>query len=100
MSTPVVHLAGLPIEHTNSDGTVLRQRCAWCGAMLIDTSLTDVEWVAIDDDGEVDDEFPRFTSGTLVEVDNPDGDAGTYTALESPDVPESACLKMPREVTR
>ncbi len=32
----MIHIAGHPIQY----GTLLRQRCAWCGAIMIDDDLS------------------------------------------------------------
>jgi len=35
----LVHVAGPVLHATGGPQTILRQRCAWCGALLIDDSL-------------------------------------------------------------
>lgn len=38
----VVHIAGLPVTLHRPEGDYLRQRCTWCGALLIDYNLATV----------------------------------------------------------
>lgn len=52
---PVIHLAGLAIHI----GPLLRQRCAWCGAVLIDENLTGM--MSTDGSG-----YSSWTPGALV----------------------------------
>ena len=56
-----VHIAGLDV--TVSDH--LRQRCAWCGILLVDQDLTAVAVPA----GTEDRPFPRWPSNALVVVE-------------------------------
>lgn len=50
----LVHLAGLPVRV----GDVIRQRCAWCGALIDDLDLTRVA-VALEP-GQTDDDARRM----------------------------------------
>jgi hypothetical protein len=58
--TPVVHFAGLVVTISEH----LRQRCAWCGVVLVDQDLTAVMVPA----GTEDRPFPTWEVGTLVGV--------------------------------
>lgn len=35
----VTHVAGLSVTFGSPDGQLLRQRCAWCGALMVDVNL-------------------------------------------------------------
>lgn len=85
----VVHIAGI-------DATVghwLRQRCAWCGAVLIDYEL-DCMAVPVGQDPTPG----RWPPGQLVLVDGP------MQALvehdDGADLPGNACALLDPEVTR
>lgn len=63
MSKPVVHIAGQSVQI----GPFLRQRCAWCGALLIDLDLSRV-MVAPNEDGTPGAAPGEWPAGQLVEV--------------------------------
>lgn len=65
-SAEVVHIAGQQID---IGGRYLRQRCAWCGYILIDYDLTMVA-VAVEP-GEEPKPPAMWTTGALVLVDGP-----------------------------
>ena len=80
MDRGVTHIAGLEIEVY---GRYLRQRCAWCGEILVDydyqLTMCPGEW-----------EKPKaFPCNSLVHVDgvNP----RVYSVLEGERLPEDAC---------
>ena len=85
----VTHIAGIDV----TIGPLLRQRCAWCGATLIDY---DLEKVAV----PVGQEGPpgHWEVGALVQVD------GNMTIVldhdESHKLPDNACARLDPEVTR
>lgn len=89
MSTGVItHIAGLVVH---LDGQRLRQRCAWCGAVLIDEDLSRVQ--VIEGSGP----FPTFETGELIEVD---GNAYVQlNAADHPKLPANACGRLDPEVT-
>lgn len=84
----IVHIAG-PDIHVDD---LLRQRCAWCGAVLIDYDLARVAVPEGDDRG-----IGTWPVGALVEVD---GDA-SWIAGNSEDhaLPENACTRIDPAVT-
>lgn len=92
-------MAGIDIRYENH----LRQRCAWCYALLIDDDLTMIQ-VRTEDlvDGEfipaiwpvgafiqVEGEFPVMTS--VIEVE-PHEDGSIR-------VPDNCCMRLPKEMT-
>lgn len=83
---PTTHIAGL--EVTISD-RFLRQRCAWCGAMLIDYDLTRIA-VPIGQDPKPS----TWPPGALVEVDGP----VAYT-VDAGRLPDNACAAVHPELT-
>ncbi len=89
MSTAAVtHIAGADIT---IGGRRLRQRCSWCGAVLIDYDLANV---MVAGDGPATP--ATWPVGRLVRVDG-----GMSTVLEGTDeLPEDACGKVDDEVTR
>ncbi len=89
--TAVTHIAG--IELTIGD-TLLRQRCGWCGAVLLDYDLSRVAVPAGQD--------PRpgtWPVGELVRVDGPVSTVVPHTpGLDR--LPEDACALLDPAVTR
>ena len=85
----LIHIAGSDV-HVNS---LLRQRCAWCGATLIDY---DLDRIAVP---EGQDPTPAtWPVGALVAVD---GHASWTVDHEDGDPPpEGACALLDAEVTR
>lgn len=83
-----IHIAGNDVQV----GTQLRQRCAWCGAILVDYDLVRVA-VPIGQD-------PRpatWPVGALVEVD---GNASWVVEHEDgATIPAGACANLDHEVT-
>lgn len=84
----VIHIAGPDI----TVGPLLRQRCAWCGAVLVDYDLTRIA-VPIGQD-------PRpatWSVGALVEVD---GSASWVVPhVDGEQLPADACAQLDPEVT-
>lgn len=84
----IIHIAGPEIQI----GTQLRQRCSWCGAVLIDVNLSRVAVPA-----GMNPNPPTWSVGGLVavygyaswEVEHKDGDQ----------LPAKACGQLPFEVT-
>lgn len=87
MSEAVVHFAGLDLQV----GDVLRQRCSWCGALLIDYDLARI---AVP---EGQDPRPStWPPGRLVAVDG-----GASWLLDPTDrVPAGSCADLDDAVTR
>lgn len=86
--TSITHVAGLPVNV----GPQLRQRCAWCGAVLIDYNL---EQIAV----PIGQEGPPATweVGAMVVVD---GNASWVAEDQGDDkLPDDACARIDHEVT-
>lgn len=96
MSEVVSHLAGSVVEFQTAQGKVVRQRCQWCGAILVD----ECSWLIAVPVGE-ELRIPGWEVGRFVDVISPDGRGGVWSANEWTEgpVPETACLRMPLEVT-
>lgn len=87
--TGVVHIAGSDI----TVGTRMRQRCAWCGALLLDYDLSRMA-VPVG----VDPRPPKWTAGNLVCVDGNLQDEVAHVDGEA--LPPAACAVLDPEITR
>lgn len=90
MTTGVLHVAGVHVTINQR----VRQRCAWCGALLIDVDVATIAVPA----GQPYDGVPTWPVGDLVLVD------GNMTVLvpheDGAALPDGACGKLDPEVTR
>lgn len=93
----VIHIAGLDV----AVGTRLRQRCAWCGAVLEDVDLARVAMAVSDtpDDGHVDHTYPVWPVGGLVEVWGAGGVRNTVILGDNENLPPNACAQLDDAVT-
>lgn len=84
----VVHIAGLDVRV----GSQLRQRCGWCGAVIIDVNLANIMTLEGDEMG-----YPTWKVGGLVAVD---GNA-TYIVehTDGEQLPAECCGALEPEVT-
>lgn len=85
----VVHIAGVHIQV----GKYLRQRCGWCGAVLLDYDLSNLA-VPVGDDPTP----ATWPIGALVQVDG-----GLSVLVEHEDgqpLPEDSCGRIDPQVTR
>lgn len=90
-AAPVTHIAGADIT---IGGRRLRQRCSWCGAVLLDYNLANVA-VQVEP-GEGAKPPATWPIGRLVRVHG-----GMSAVLpESDELPEDACGNVDDEVTR
>lgn len=86
MSKAVAHIVGFPVV---IQGHLCRQRCAWCGHLIVDV---DVELVAVaEGQGGYD---PFWPTNAVVEIEITDG--GTVTRMSVVKVvdgllPDNAC---------
>lgn len=90
--TKIIHIAGMPVRVGNE----CRQRCAWCGASLIDRDLEN-EMVA---PGSADIGIKYFGQNELVEVVTGGGFTAT-TVIPHEDgarVPPGCCAAKPLEL--
>lgn len=97
MSEAVAHLAGGEVQYNAEDGAHLRQRCAWCGATLIDVNLDRIQ-VPVGQEGP----YPTWPVGGFVETYSPDQQGGMWASIDwvsGTPVPANACLRMPLELT-
>lgn len=86
---PLVHIAGPDVEVNGR----LRQRCAWCGTILLDVDLTRI---AVPEGTD-----PRpgtWQLGALIAVDGPASYMLPRLAMEP--LPDNACAVLDAEVTR
>jgi hypothetical protein len=99
----LVHLAGPSIRV----GPVVRQRCAWCGAVIDEWNLDRLAWPEGMDPGIVDaDGNPQARWEGLVAVESHGERAilGTVAKwkVEDPDdggIPPDSCMELPAEAT-
>lgn len=85
MSDEVVHIIGVDVLV----GARRRQRCSWCGHLLVDDDLARMAW-ALNEDGTDPGPPPGWPVGDLVAVA---GDAGSFRAMRvvpEDEWPESA----------
>lgn len=85
----ITHIAGLRIETGRG---LVRQRCAWCGAVLVDEDLTRVAFEADDPDKTI----ATWQPGAQVHVD---GDA-SWVHAEEAQLPDDSCAVLDPDVTR
>lgn len=87
--TALIHIAGIDVCVNDR----LRQRCGWCGALIIDYDLTRVAVPAGQD--------PRpatWPVGALVAIDG--GMSYTVEQNDTDPLPDGACAVIDAEVTR
>jgi hypothetical protein len=86
--TAVTHIAGLDVTVNDR----LRQRCAWCGATLIDEDVARVQRPI-----GLNEIVPRWPIGELVVVDG----RASWTIPYSDDdpIPDDACASLDPDVT-
>lgn len=88
MSAGVIHIAGVHVQV----GPLLRQRCAWCGALLLDY---DLERIAVP---EGQDPTPAtWPHGDLILVDG--GVSANIPHQDGQPLPDGACAKLDPAVT-
>ena len=90
----VIHIAGLDVQV----GARLRQRCAWCGAVLLDYDLTRVARpLEPGEDPDAEWRPATWEAGALVEVDGP----GMFVVPHEPgeQLPPSTCAHLDDDVT-
>lgn len=88
--TEIVHIAAQPVTIGDQ---LLRQRCAWCGATLLDYDLTRIAVPAGQDPTP-----STWPTGELIAVDGP-----WSTVVDHADgdpLPDTSCGRLAPEVTR
>lgn len=78
----MIHLAGPPITVES----VVRQRCAWCGGLLVTLNMSIPDW-----------ERQPWQPGSPITVD---GDRQYMEQHPSDKIPSNACWSLDHEVTR
>lgn len=102
MTDVVSHLAGTVVEYHSAHGTLVRQRCQWCGAVLVDANLDRVAVAVMPGEDPPDVSVPTWEPHRFVDVIDPDGTGGMSASNPWPGdgpAPETACLRMPPEAT-
>lgn len=94
----MIHIAGLEVMI----GRHVRQRCGWCGALLVDIDMSTVQ-AAVDHLRTPPDTpgYPTWPVGAL--VDTPGVGAGYSHVVEHLDggpMPQDACSRLDPTVTR
>lgn len=89
----VVHIAGEVV----TIGPQIRQRCSWCGAVLIDEDLSRIA-VPIDQAGQP---YPTWEVGRLIAVAGGGGfrAIGVIEHEDGAPLPDNACGRLPHDVT-
>lgn len=88
MNSGVVHISGVHVQI----GTRLRQRCAWCGGVLLEYDLANIA-VPVGSDPTP----PTWEPGRLVLVD--DGMSASIAHVDGEDLPDNACALLDPAVT-
>lgn len=86
LGLPVVHIAGLNLS---VKAAVTRQRCAWCGTMLIEHTRHPGASVLLGADGQPLSDMVPYPIGGLVRVDA-DG-TGTFLQGQPGGLPDDFC---------
>jgi hypothetical protein len=96
MTTPadreIVHIAGLDVIV----GTQLRQRCAWCGAVIDDTDLSGIQ-VALQPGETEAAPYPSWPVGAL--IGRIDGATYVIKHEKGAALPDGCCAKLDPAVT-
>lgn len=89
----VVHIAGPAI----TIGTHLRQRCSWCGAVILDVPLDRTMVTLLPGETEPG-PYPTWPIGELIEIDG--GMTSVIEHSDGADLPPNACGCLDPEMTR
>lgn len=81
----VVHIASQSVQV----GSVVRQRCVWCGEELLDVDLATIA-TAQTDERAYDRRYPTWLIGSLVAKDG--GAAWQVDHVDGADLPEASCV--------
>jgi hypothetical protein len=93
--TAITHIAGLDVTWHGEQGPHLRQRCAWCGATLIDMQLARTSVLIVPG---LDTQTPTvWPIGALITVDG-NASAVLMIAAGQP-LPDNSCARIDPEVT-
>lgn len=100
---PVIHVAGVAMRVTDH----IRQRCSWCGAVLIDVDITTIDRPAADvADLDPDDPFawyPVWETGRLVAHDGAASylvdDIPSPSNPDIPGIPPESCMALHPDLT-
>jgi len=101
----VVHIIGIDVT---MDGHLRRQRCAWCGQLLVDEDLSRMSWT-LNEDGTDPGPPGAWPVGELVEIvgdrRNEPGEVLGFRGMRvldpRPDVmPDNCCAWLDPEVTK
>lgn len=100
--TGQTHIVGPPIAWRDPEhGTLVRQRCSWCGALLRD-EIPEQMMVAIDpDDPDPDTTIPDWPVGELMRLEG-DGWPWIRSVIDAPidEIAPDCCLLLDPEITR
>lgn len=88
----MIHIAGVDVQV----GHQVRQRCSWCGAVLLDYDLATIAQ-PLNADGSLPAPPAMWGVGALVSVD--DGCSYVVAHTDGAPLPEGACAQLPHEVT-
>jgi hypothetical protein len=93
MAEPMIHIAGIALVFENR---YMRQRCGWCGTVLIDEDMTLVAVVQ----GTEQVGVPFWEPYALIEVDGGMSSVIEPTIeAESMKMPEASCMKLDPAIT-
>lgn len=100
--TAISHISHISAQPLYWDGRYVRQRCAWCGAILIDMDLATIA-VPIPEDGSDPEPPGTWPVNATIRVDGmvtyvvPDETSEDGKGIRPPD---DACLRLDPTVTR
>ena len=98
------HIIGVEVLLDNRQ----RQRCAWCGAVLLDNDLSRMAAkIELPDGVEVSDEAPparpaAFPVGKLLRITGAEGESRVFESVdpgEGGNLPDDACTRVHDDVT-
>jgi len=104
MPDGVVHIIGMDVT---VDGHLRRQRCAWCGQLLVNDDLSRMAWTLNEDGSDPGPPGP-WPMGALVEIvgdSKPEpGEVLGFRGMrivevEDGKLPDNACARLDPEVT-
>jgi hypothetical protein len=92
----ITHVAGGTLSYSRADQKIVRQRCAWCGALLMEVMQSPFPFPP-----GTEPEVDTFTPYSLVRVDGSYSENIDLPILENGDavLPDDSCMRIDTAVT-